>query len=89
MTYFGDYLKEARGSLSLSQAAAKIGCTKAHLWELEAGRADNPGIKLLDAIGRTYAINVEYLAAAWAEGRSQDGTTDPIHRSGRNNDQPI
>lgn len=65
MTYFGGYLREARGSKSLSQAAAIIGCTKAHLWELETGRADNPGIKLLHGISRAYCIPLDCLAVAW------------------------
>lgn len=65
MSYFGEYLRSARGGLSLSQAAALIGCTKAHLWQLESARADNPGIKLLDGMSRAYAIPLAALAEAW------------------------
>lgn len=56
-------LKRGRkdAKVSLSEAAHRIGCTKAHLWELEDGRADNPGLKLLRSIAKVYGVSVAWL----------------------------
>lgn len=62
MSDFGDMIRAWRGELSLSQAAAKIGCTKAHLWELEMGRSRNPTIKTIAGIAAAYDASVPYLA---------------------------
>lgn len=66
MSYFGDLIRRERGSLSLSQAARLIGCTKAHLWELEAARSRNPSIRLLDGMAAAYGLSVGFLAEAAA-----------------------
>lgn len=59
---FGPLLRQARGGLSLSKAAAKIGCTKAHLWEMEMGRSRNPTVQTLAGIASAYGLTVSYLA---------------------------
>jgi transcriptional regulator with XRE-family HTH domain len=61
------YWREDEG-LSLSKAAAKVGITKAHLWELEDGRAVNPTIKTLAGLARAYGTSVSYLAHLAAQG---------------------
>lgn len=64
-----DRLRAARETvgLSLSKAARMVGCSKAHLWELEAGRAHNPGIQLLTKAASIYATRV-----AWLIGETND-----------------
>lgn len=47
--------------MSLSEAAREIGCTKAHLWSLEDGRANNPTLNTLLAICRVYDISIQKL----------------------------
>lgn len=47
---------------SLREAAAGIGnITHTHLHELERGRSDNPGMKVLTAIAAYYGVTVDYL----------------------------
>lgn len=53
-------LRTDRGE-SLRQAAAAIGCTNPHLWELERGSSANPGLLLLRAMGRHYGVSVAYI----------------------------
>lgn len=54
------HFRERKG-LSLSEAAAAIGCTKPHLWDLEKGHSDNPGLKLLVAICVALDISLRTL----------------------------
>lgn len=49
-------LREVRG-LSLSQAAKLAGCTKAHIWDMEQGKAINPTVKMLAGLGRAYGLS--------------------------------
>lgn len=63
MTRIGSRLRsyrEKRG-LSLGQAASVAGLSKAHIWELEIGRAENPTITTLLLLCRTYGISIHTL----------------------------
>lgn len=60
-----------RDGLSLAAAAGLIGCTKAHVWDLEQGKARNPTIKMLAGIACAYDMDLgvlAHLAAASAPG---------------------
>lgn len=50
-----------RKGLSLSEAARQIGCSKGHLWELEADIQDNPGLKILLAMCGVFGISLRTL----------------------------
>jgi transcriptional regulator with XRE-family HTH domain len=50
-----------RKRLSLSEAARQIGCSKGHLWELEADIQDNPGLKILVAMCGVFGISLRTL----------------------------
>jgi transcriptional regulator with XRE-family HTH domain len=66
-------LAREHNSLSLSEAAKLIGCTKAHVWDLEQGKARNPTIKILAGIACAYDMDLgvlAHLAAASAPGTS-------------------
>lgn len=68
---FGPVLQKARldKSLSLSQAAAKLQCSKNHLWALEQGTTSNPTITTLANLSHLYGLclgNLARLAAASA-----------------------
>lgn len=72
-------IKVARfeASLSLQEVADKAGCTKAHLWDLETGRAKNPGIKMLHALGPALGVPAIALCRAALRGIDQ---TEPPHK---------
>jgi transcriptional regulator with XRE-family HTH domain len=57
MLDFASFIRHARErkNLSLSQTAVLVGCTKAHLWEMEQRRSDNPTIKTL--VGLSNALD--------------------------------
>lgn len=65
MSEFGSIIKKARESKtwSLGTAAAQLGCTKSHLWELEAGKSKNPTARLLIAMKNTYGMSAAILLA--------------------------
>jgi transcriptional regulator with XRE-family HTH domain len=60
------YWREHAG-LSLSEAAAKIGITKAHLWDMETGRSRNPTIKTLSGLAAAYGADLPHLAQCAAD----------------------
>ena len=51
----------AAAELSLDAAAARIGCTKSHLWEFEQGRSRNPTLKMLRGLADGYGISLAQL----------------------------
>jgi transcriptional regulator with XRE-family HTH domain len=50
-----------RSRKSLQQVADDVGASKAHIWELETGRAKNPSIELLTKIAKTFDVSVSDL----------------------------
>lgn len=46
---------------SLQHVADAVGVSKAHIWELERGSSDNPGLKLLRALAQHFRCPVAYL----------------------------
>lgn len=66
MTAFGALIRRHRGALSLSEAAKGIGCTKAHLWELETGQSRNPTVRTLVGMAAAFGVSVAELAEAAA-----------------------
>lgn len=73
-THLGVLLADLRDSaaMSLAKAAKLIGCSKAHLWDLESGRAVNPTIKLLSSIARVYNCDLGRLAVVAAGATPND-----------------
>jgi transcriptional regulator with XRE-family HTH domain len=66
---FGLYVRAKReaAGLSLARAAQRIGCTKAHLWDLEQERSRNPGVQLLAGMSLTFGVPVADLAVMAAQ----------------------
>lgn len=56
-------LRTAR-SLSLDALAAKTGVSRAYIWKLEVGRAENPGLRQLRALAPVLGVTPGYLAEA-------------------------
>jgi transcriptional regulator with XRE-family HTH domain len=46
---------------SLQQVADDVGASKAHIWELETGRAKNPSIDLLTKLAKSFDVSVSDL----------------------------
>ncbi len=38
-----------------------VGISKAHIWELEKGRADNPSMRLVTRLAEHFGVSVAYL----------------------------
>lgn len=49
---------------SLQAVADAIGVSKAHVWELETGRSQNPSIDMLQRLAKHFGVTVAYLADA-------------------------
>ena len=60
---FGEAIKACRKAqkLSLEAAAASIGCTKSHLWNLEKG-GSLPGLVMAYRMAETYGVPLLTLA---------------------------
>lgn len=46
---------------SLQDLADEVGASKAHIWDLETGRATNPSIELLTKLSRALNVSVAEL----------------------------
>lgn len=59
-----DRLRELRSRTkeSLQQVADAVGVSKAHVWELETGRSQNPSIDILRALAQHFKVTVAFLA---------------------------
>lgn len=55
----------AKRGMSLQQVGNAAGITKAHVWELEKGTADNPSVSTLAGLGSALGVSaVELFRAA-------------------------
>jgi transcriptional regulator with XRE-family HTH domain len=50
-----------RKAESLQDVATAVGVSKAHIWELEKGRADNPSMSLVTRLAEHFGVSVAYL----------------------------
>jgi transcriptional regulator with XRE-family HTH domain len=48
-------------NVSLQTVADAVGVSKAHIWELEKGRTDNPTLTLLTRLADYFAVTVSFL----------------------------
>lgn len=46
---------------SLQDVASAVGVSKAHVWELEKGRTDNPSISLVTRLADHFGVSVSFL----------------------------
>jgi transcriptional regulator with XRE-family HTH domain len=69
----GDRLRQLRlrDRQSLQQVAEAIGASKAHIWELENGRSENPSLNLLRGLAAHFRTTVTYLVEDPVEEASQ------------------
>lgn len=62
--------REAKG-WSLQEAADMLGTTKGHLHDMEAGRADNPTLRLVASLVIVYGLRPEAIVASALSGGEQ------------------
>jgi transcriptional regulator with XRE-family HTH domain len=48
---------------SLQQVADAVGVSKAHIWELEKGRSDNPSMALVARLADHFGVSVSFLVS--------------------------
>lgn len=48
-------------NVSLQAVADAVGVSKAHIWDLEKGHADNPTLTLIAGLADYFAVTVSYL----------------------------
>jgi transcriptional regulator with XRE-family HTH domain len=46
---------------SLQDVATAVGVSKAHIWELEKGRADNPSMALVTRLADHFGVSIAYM----------------------------
>jgi transcriptional regulator with XRE-family HTH domain len=57
---------------SLQDVADAVGVSKAHVWELERGRADNPSMGLVTRLADHFGVSVAYLVGESVESPHAD-----------------
>lgn len=53
-------LRRKRGE-SLQQVADAVGVSKAHIWELEKGRTENPSMGLVTRLADHFGVSISFL----------------------------
>ena len=53
-------LRDQKG-VSLQTVADAVDMSKAHLWEIERGKKDNPSMKIVQSLALYYGVTVGYL----------------------------
>lgn len=77
-----DRIREARvkKGLSLQQVADKVDASKAHIWDLETGRAKNPSIELLKKLADCFGTSVTALVGENPETEEEDSRVLGMYR---------
>ena len=64
-------LRRSKGK-SLQEVADAVEVSKAHIWELEKGRADNPSLSLVTRLADYFEVSVASLAGEDVESSDAD-----------------
>ncbi len=72
----------ARGE-SLQDVAGAVGVSKAHIWELEKGRADNPSMALVTRLADHFAVSIRFLVDEDIEAADADEDLARMFRQAR------
>jgi transcriptional regulator with XRE-family HTH domain len=69
MTDIGQKIRDLRieKGLSLQQIADGVCCSKAHIWELETGKSNNPSLGLLKRLAGHFGVTVAGLVGEAVE----------------------
>lgn len=72
---------------SLQEVADAVGVSKAHIWELEKGRADNPSMALVTRLADHFGTTVSFLVGEDIESLDADNDLQRMFRQASALDQ--
>lgn len=73
-------LRRKKGE-SLQDVADAVGVSKAHIWEIERGRADNPSMGLVTRLADHFGTTVTFLVGEDIEAADADRDLQQMFRS--------
>ena len=68
---------------SLQEVADAVGVSKAHIWELEKGRADNPSMALVTRLADHFKVTVAFLVGEDVESKDADRDLQRMFRQAK------
>ncbi|MEM7222738.1 MAG: helix-turn-helix transcriptional regulator [Pseudomonadota bacterium] len=68
---------------SLQDVASAVGVSKAHIWELEKGRTDNPSMGLVTRLADHFGVTIRYLVDEDIEAPDADEALSRMFRQAR------
>lgn len=80
-------LRLKRGE-SLQDVADSVGASKAHIWEIEAGKSKNPSLDLLKRLAEHFDITVSQLSGESPDKEADDPELLVMYRSMKNLSEP-
>lgn len=85
----GRRMKELRlaQAESLQDVASAVGVSKAHIWELEKGRTDNPSIGLVTRLADHFGVSIRYLVGEDIEAPDTEEDLARMFRQARGLDE--
>src|SRR4051812_32542471 len=78
-------LRVAKGE-SLQDVATAAGVSKAHIWELEKGRADNPSMALVTRLADHFGVSVAHMVGEDPAADGADGALARMFRQAQDLD---
>jgi transcriptional regulator with XRE-family HTH domain len=68
---------------SLQSVADAVGVSKAHIWELEKGRADNPSMGLVERLADHFGVSISFLVGEDIEAPDADSELARMFRQAK------
>jgi transcriptional regulator with XRE-family HTH domain len=68
---------------SLQEVADAVGVSKAHIWELEKRRTDNPSMALVTRLADHFGVSVAYLVGEDIESPDEGGQLQRMFRQAK------
>lgn len=68
---------------SLQDVADAVGVSKAHIWELEKGRTDNPSMGLVTRLADHFGVTVAFLVGEDVDAKDADQMVARMFRQAR------
>jgi transcriptional regulator with XRE-family HTH domain len=75
-------LRQMKGE-SLQEVADAVGVSKAHIWELEKGRTDNPSMGLVVRLADHFGVSVAFLVGEDLDAADDDVELQQMFRQAR------
>src|SRR5687767_15848497 len=75
-------LRRQKGQ-SLQEVADAVCVSKAHIWELEKGRADNPSMGLVERLADHFGVSISFLVGEDIEAHDADSELARMFRQAK------